>query len=109
MSIGPASKNSFLQWGFVLLLLFILILLSSCAYRHYMGLHGPSIKAYPLVHSGFKEDKTCLMCHSPESDAEAPKTSHPKFTGCLKCHNDELKTENGPADVQDKPARKASP
>ena len=61
-----------------------------CAYRHYMGLHGLSIKAFPDIHQGVTEDKGCLKCHHPEKNPEGPPTNHPHFTGCLKCHNDDL-------------------
>jgi len=77
----------------ILIILIALILSSalfSCAYRHYIGLHGPSIKAFPDAHEGVTEDKECLRCHHPEGDPEGPPTSHPHFTGCLKCHNDDL-------------------
>jgi Doubled CXXCH motif (Paired_CXXCH_1) len=61
-----------------------------CTYRHYMGFHGPSIRATPQIHMGVTEDKECLKCHDPERNPEGPPTNHPQFTGCLKCHNDHL-------------------
>ncbi len=62
--------------------------LCGCAYRHYMGLHGPSIRNSPDVHEGVREDAECLACHDPDRDPVGPPTSHPQFTGCLKCHDD---------------------
>jgi hypothetical protein len=62
--------------------------LSGCAYRHYLGMHGPSIRRFPEIHEGVREDAECLACHHPDRDPEGPPTSHPKFKGCLKCHND---------------------
>ena len=67
-----------------------LILLGGCAYRHYMGVHGPSLRRCPEVHEGASEDAECLGCHHPDRDPVGPPTSHPQFTGCLKCHNDPL-------------------
>ena len=61
-----------------------------CAYRHYIGLHGPSMKAFPEIHSGVTKDQECLECHHPDRNPEGPPTSHPHFTGCLKCHNDDV-------------------
>ena len=68
-----------------------LTMISGCAYRHYLGLHGPSIQRSPDVHEGVTEDQECLECHHPDRDPTGPPTSHPKFTGCLKCHNDDIK------------------
>lgn len=67
-----------------------LALLGGCAYRYYMGLHGPSVRMTPEVHEGVAKDADCLGCHHPDRDPEGPPTSHPQFTGCLKCHNDTL-------------------
>ncbi|MEE4242048.1 MAG: cytochrome c3 family protein [Desulfopila sp.] len=67
----------------------LLIVLSGCGYGYYFGLHGPSIQQYPGVHEGVSEDADCLGCHSPDSgNDDALSTSHPSFTGCIKCHND---------------------
>ena len=65
---------------------------TGCAYRYYLGLHGPSIGNMPEIHSEvMKDDAQCLKCHGQEnSSGEAPPTSHPGFKGCLKCHNDPL-------------------
>lgn len=66
----------------------LVFLASGCAYRHYMGMHGPSIKLYPEAHQQVaQEDNECLKCHHPDRDPEGPPTTHPGFTGCLKCHN----------------------
>jgi hypothetical protein len=67
-----------------------LIVMSSCAYRHYLGFHGPSIKRSPDVHEGVTEDEECLECHHPDKEPSGPPTTHPNFTGCLKCHNDDI-------------------
>jgi predicted CXXCH cytochrome family protein len=75
----------------VLALLFIIF---GCSYRHYLGLHGPSIRLYPEQHEGLTEDEECLECHDPENGTGDPPTSHPNFTGCLKCHNDEVNAVN---------------
>ena len=63
---------------------------AGCAYRYYLGLHGPSKNAYPDNHGAdISEDAQCLGCHGPgNASAGMPATSHPSFTGCLKCHND---------------------
>ena len=66
----------------------ILAVVSGCAYRYYLGMHGPTIRNSPEVHEGATEDSECLECHHPERDPEGPPTPHPKFVGCLKCHND---------------------
>ncbi len=77
----------------IIILLLIFISFSGCAYRYYLGMHGPSIKAFPDEHEGVTEDHECLECHHPDKDPEGPATTHPNFTGCLKCHNDDLKTK----------------
>lgn len=69
----------------------ILVVVTGCAYRYYLGMHGPSIRNFPDVHEGVTEDSECLECHHPERNPAGPPTSHPQFTGCLKCHNDLLK------------------
>lgn len=66
----------------------LLLLTSGCAYRYYLGIHGPSIQRYPEIHADAATDRECLSCHHPERDPAGPPTSHPQFTGCLKCHND---------------------
>ncbi len=43
-----------------------LIVMSSCAYRHYLGFHGPSIKRSPDMHEGVTEDEEFLECHHPD-------------------------------------------
>jgi hypothetical protein len=70
--------------------LVILMASSGCAYRYYLGMHGPSTRNYPETHGeSIKEDGQCLECHaSKDNAADAPVTSHPNFKGCLKCHND---------------------
>ncbi len=68
-----------------------LVVLGGCAYRHYLGMHGPSVRNTPDVHEGVVEDAECLGCHYPEPNSTGPPTSHPDFSGCLKCHNDPLK------------------
>ncbi len=73
---------------FTLALLFVLAS-GGCAYRHYLGMHGPSTRAYPEVHSkDISKDGQCLECHASDSASDAPQTSHPGFKGCLQCHND---------------------
>lgn len=64
--------------------------LGGCAYRHYLGLHGPSIRRYPDIHAGVRRDEECLGCHHPDRDPVGPPTTHPGFRGCLKCHDDRL-------------------
>ena len=73
--------------------LITLTAMSGCAYRYYLGMHGPSTKNYPDVHSAsIKEDSQCLVCHATKEETpDAPQTTHPTFTGCLKCHSDEVK------------------
>lgn len=67
------------------------VVMSGCAYRHYMGLHGPTIQRLPDKHASVSEDYQCLSCHHPDRDPIGPPTSHPGFKGCLKCHNDPLR------------------
>jgi hypothetical protein len=76
----------------ILLFLGLLIILfaSGCAYRYYLGMHGPSVKMYPDTHAGVTQDSECLTCHHPQHDPSGPPTTHPHFKGCLKCHNDEI-------------------
>jgi len=69
------------------LLVISMLLMCGCAYRHYLGMHGPSIKGFPDVHENAASDDQCLACHHPEKDPQGPETSHPGFRGCLKCHN----------------------
>ncbi|MFH0726181.1 MAG: cytochrome c3 family protein [Pseudomonadota bacterium] len=74
---------------FLRVLLFLLATtFIGCAYRHYMGFHGPSIKRRPDIHAGITKDQECLECHHPDKSPQGPPTSHPRFAGCLKCHND---------------------
>ncbi len=61
---------------------------SGCAYRYYLGMHGPSMMRYPEVHQGAREDSDCLGCHHPDRDPKGPPTTHPGFVGCYKCHSD---------------------
>lgn len=68
-----------------------LVLLGGCAYRYYLGMHGPSVRAFPKSHEGVVSDQECLGCHDPARNPVGPPTTHPQFTGCLKCHNDRLK------------------
>ncbi|MDY6868686.1 MAG: hypothetical protein SVT56_12450 [Chloroflexota bacterium] len=75
----------------IILFIMATMILGGCAYRHYLGLHGPSIRNFPEIHKGVTEDVECLACHHPERDLVGPPTSHPQFTGCLKCHNDTVK------------------
>lgn len=74
---------------FKFLIIFLTITSMGCSYRHYMGLHGPSVKSYPDLHAGITTDRECLECHHPDKSPKGPPTSHPEFTGCLKCHNDD--------------------
>lgn len=56
-----------------------------------MGIHGKSIRSFPDIHDGAVEDSQCLSCHEPAANPDiAPVSPHPKFTECLKCHNDEF-------------------
>ena len=84
---GERMKN----FGKIIVCCVALRCFSGCAYRYYLGMHGPSIKIAADIHEGVTEDKDCLGCHHPDRDPAGPPTSHPQFTGCLKCHNDELK------------------
>ena len=77
----------------IVFILFIFISFSGCTYRYYLGMHGPSIQAFPDDHEGVTEDHECLECHHPAKDPDGPATTHPNFTGCLKCHDDDLKTK----------------
>ena len=69
------------------ILLFLII--SGCSYKAYMGVHGASIKLHPEIHVDITEDKQCRECHGPDT-ADGPVTPHPGFTGCIKCHNDDI-------------------
>ena len=72
-----------------LLLITSLLVICGCTYRHYLGMHGPSVRTDPAIHEGITNDEQCLACHAPGSaDTESPTTSHSGFRGCLKCHND---------------------
>lgn len=68
----------------------LLLLIAGCAHRYYLGMHGPSIRRYPEIHANVATDQECLECHHPDHNPTGPPTSHPHFTGCLKCHNDPL-------------------
>lgn len=68
----------------------ILFSIGCGGYNAYMGLHGASILRTPEIHENFSADRECLECHHPDSDTDAPKPRHYKFTGCLKCHNDPI-------------------
>ena len=72
------------------ILLAFLTTSAGCAYRHYLGMHGPSIGNTPDIHdSSLREDAQCLDCHAMQDNAAgAPATTHPTFKGCLKCHSD---------------------
>jgi hypothetical protein len=72
---------------FTFVIIISFVFLYGCAYRHYLGLHGPSIKQYPDFHEGVTKDEQCLECHDPENNPVDSPTSHPYFKGCLKCHN----------------------
>ena len=63
---------------------------TGCAYRYYLGMHGPSIRNSANIHdASVAGDADCLGCHSPDNRQDGvPVTSHPGFTGCIKCHND---------------------
>lgn len=78
-------------WISTLIVLAILSASSGCAYRHYLGMHGPTIRKYPEIHTAeIREDSQCLGCHGPDASADAPPTTHPGFKGCLDCHNEPL-------------------
>ncbi|MCP3927033.1 MAG: hypothetical protein GY714_31120 [Desulfobacterales bacterium] len=65
-----------------------LILLSGCAY---LGFHGKTVRNFPDIHEDALTDVECLECHHPDNLYEnAPESPHPGFTGCLKCHNDQI-------------------
>jgi len=66
-----------------------LLFLFGCGHTAYMGMHGKSIKLSPGVHEhiNYIEDSQCLKCHDPDNP-EGPACPHPKFKGCIKCHND---------------------
>jgi len=75
-----------------LTLLLTLATLSGCAYRYYLGMHGPSIRNTPETHDEtLRDDGQCLKCHQPGQSDEAPATTHPGFKGCLNCHQDPKK------------------
>jgi len=80
--------KSFIRTSLMCVLLFTMF---GCAYRYYLGLHGPSIQLHPEQHEKVFQDQECLECHDPENEPEGPPTSQPHFTGCIKCHNDEVK------------------
>jgi len=47
------------------LLLTMVASATGCAYRHYLGLHGPSIRNRPDIHdASIKDDAQCLKCHN---------------------------------------------
>lgn len=69
-----------------LVCLCLVLIAPGCAYRHYLGMRGPSILPYPDSHQGIREDAQCLQCHHPDRNPTGPPTSHPQFKGCLKCH-----------------------
>jgi hypothetical protein len=74
-----------------LFLLVSFFALGGCAYKAYLGLHGSSIRLHPDIHESAASDSECLECHHPDAvGTEAPVTPHPKFKGCLKCHNDTI-------------------
>jgi len=61
----------------------------------------PEKKMYPVdiaeeasrntkAHQSVIEDSECLSCHHPDRDPVGPRTTHPNFVGCFKCHNDEV-------------------
>ena len=77
-----------------MLLLATVMLSAGCTFRHYLGLHGPSMRNFPDAHDpAITQDSQCLSCHSPQNAAAgsgAPATTHPGFAGCLKCHSDPI-------------------
>lgn len=95
MKVILSLKTFLPHWGKSLALLAVILLVSSCAYRHYLGIHGPSVKKFPDIHADYTADASCLMCHRPGSSVNSPKTGHPQFKGCLKCHNDDLASRLG--------------
>ncbi len=74
----------------ILALMMVVTTSGGCAYRYFLGMHGPSTRNSPDIHTdSIKEDGQCLQCHGPKANSgEAPITSHAGFKGCLKCHND---------------------
>ncbi len=71
------------------LLIISLFFFAGCAY---LGFHGKSVRNFPEVHESVVADSECLECHHPDNkNDDAPVSPHPDFTGCLKCHNDEIK------------------
>ncbi len=90
MVVTPCQKNRLLYRVRFAACLSFLIIIPACSYRYYLGMHGPSVKKYPFMHARVTEDKSCLTCHSPGSTVASPKTSHPHFRNCLKCHNDDI-------------------
>lgn len=91
MKPGPNEEILIRYWVKITIVVMAVFLTSACAYKHYLGIHGPSIKKHPVVHQGFSTDQSCLICHGIGSTGKGvPKTNHPDFTGCLKCHNDNL-------------------
>jgi len=75
-----------------MLIMGLLLGAPGCAYMYYLGLHAPSIKRYAQIHEGVTRDRECLDCHHPDRNPAGPPTPHPGLSGCLKCHNDELKS-----------------
>ena len=73
-----------------LALVVVLAATTGCAYRYYLGMHGPSIRHSPEIHEiSVTDDAQCLECHSPDNRQAIPRRpSHPGFKGCIKCHND---------------------
>ena len=72
----------------VIALAIVAVSASGCAYRYYLGVHGPSIYKYPEIHQGARQDSDCLGCHHPDGNPQGPPTTHPGFVGCYKCHSD---------------------
>jgi len=101
----PSGKGSFQGRMKAIAILAAIFLVSSCAYKHYLGLHGTSIKKYPSVHD-FTADQSCLLCHGPGSSVASPKMNHPQQKGCLKCHGDVLTRAS--ADRRDRPVKTQS-
>ena len=95
-------KNLFRYLMVLPVLMAAAALTTSCAYQHYLGMHGPSIKKNPTIHANQTNDQSCLTCHDPKTSVVAPKTNHPNFTGCLKCHNDDM--SRGSLDRRDRAA-----
>ena len=85
-----------MKFSFKMVITIILFFfMSACAIPglYYLGFHGPSINLTPDSHDGGGDDMECLDCHGPDAeDPEIPPTTHPGFHGCLKCHNDEVKS-----------------